>query len=643
MPRGELTAVTGVEEATAAVLAGVGITTLMDLVLAPRQTIRAALKSAGVTPLPSMSDIATWQDRARRLRLESPPSPGWDREASFVVSFERRAGDAGDEQRQTVVARAESDAPVQHVEADWSPDAVGQWIGTQIGDVGHSLRAAVPFLGGPSPDRGPAAPAAPAPSAPARGSENVIRHWNAVALEANRIAHTTGDDRGAHGPTGSARALAIVHLAMHDAYFSITGTYPTYLAGHGPAPTGADPEAAADAAAQRALSVLYASRASEFHRPELGGPGIAEGHAHGVAIADAILRDREADPDTGHRGYEPPIGRGQHRVDPAHHGQGFYGPFVGASRLFAVTQRHQLDPPPALDDDEYLRALREVRAKGIAPELMGTLGAGADLRTPEETLIGHFWAYDGPAGIGTPPRLYNQIVRRVSEDHGNSVEDDARLFALVNTAMADAGVLAWAEKYRYNLWRPVIGIREHDASMGGAGTAVAGPRIGNDCDPGWLPLGAPRTNPPQWNDPAPAPPPGPRWRTPDFPAYPSGHATFGAAALQSVRLFYGVTDDGPDDLFPGALVSDELDGHARDERGWTRSRHERRFPGGLWEMIEANGRSRVYLGVHWVFDAFAVDAGGDMDLSRNVGGVPLGLRVAKDLAANGLLRADAAG
>ena len=53
-------------------------------------------------------------------------------------------------------------------------------------------------------------------------------------------------------------------------------------------------------------------------------------------------------------------------------------------------------------------------------------------------------------------------------------------------------------------------------------------------------------------------------------------------------------------------------------------------------MIEENGRSRVYLGVHWVFDAFAVDAKGDMDLSRNIGGVPLGLAIADEIATKGL-------
>lgn len=53
-------------------------------------------------------------------------------------------------------------------------------------------------------------------------------------------------------------------------------------------------------------------------------------------------------------------------------------------------------------------------------------------------------------------------------------------------------------------------------------------------------------------------------------------------------------------------------------------------------MIEENGRSRVYLGVHWVFDAFAVDVNGNMDPNRKLGGVPLGLAIADDIATNGL-------
>lgn len=235
-------------------------------------------------------------------------------------------------------------------------------------------------------------------------------------------------------------------------------------------------------------------------------------------------------------------------------------------------------------------------------------------------MVGVYWGYDGASGLGTPPRLYNQIVRLVAETRGNSPADNARLFALVNAAMADAGILAWDEKYKHDLWRPVVGIREHDRSMGPAATR-ANSNISDDCDSSWLPLGAPLTNKAGKNF------------TPPFPAYPSGHATFGAAAFHVTRLFYDdVNQDRKDDLFDGLeFVSDELNGVSKDNKGTVRPRHVRRFPRGLWQMIEENGFSRVDLGVHWVFDAFAVTDDGVPDLDRNIGGVPLGLNIAEDV------------
>ncbi len=73
----------------------------------------------------------------------------------------------------------------------------------------------------------------------------------------------------------------------------------------------------------------------------------------------------------------------------------------------------------------------------------------------------------------------------------------------------------------------------------------------------------------------------------------------------------------------------------RDNKGAVRPRHARSFSKGLWQMIEENGRTRVYLGVHWVFDAFAVKNNGNMDLTQNIGGVPLGLKIAQDIFSAG--------
>jgi hypothetical protein len=470
---------------------------------------------------------------------------------------------------------------------------------------------------------------------------DAITHWNDVTQEANRVTHTTGDPRegGARGPAGSSRAFAIVHLAMHDAYFSINPApnFGTYLSGLPAAPAGASAEAAIAAAAHATLSALYPGQKAYFDAQHaaagLSGPGLFEGHGHGLAVAGAMLDARKGDPTTGDDGHAASMAPGGHRPDPDNADQGYHAPHYGArAACFAVTTRHTLNPPPAIGTLEYNDALEEVRGKGIAPELTGTLPPGAAARTPEETLIGLFWGYDGAKGLGTPPRLYNQIVRMIADDQGNAIDQNARLFALVNAAMGDAGILAWDDKYRYDLWRPVVGIREHDPSMGptGAGGSV----LDADCDPGWLPLGAPKTNDVAQKN-----------FTPPFPAYPSGHATFGAAALHTTRRYYGVTADGPDALANNlSFVSEELNGANTDNRGAVRPRHVREFPNGLWQMIEENGRSRVYLGVHWVFDAFVRDPStGGMDVTQNVGGVPLGLAIANDLATNGLIQANAAG
>jgi vanadium chloroperoxidase len=462
-----------------------------------------------------------------------------------------------------------------------------------------------------------------------------ILYWNDVALEANRVSFTNGKNEQP-GPTLSSRALAIVHLAMYDAYAAVKGNpiAPVNLSPYLPGLPDPKPNASADAAvaaaAHATLSSLYPSQKAFFDQKHaqagLKGSGLQEGHEYGLLVAQRILEKRQDDPDASDDGYCGSVARGAHRPDPDNPGQGYHAPFYGAkSRCFAVTTRHQLKAPPQPDTPEYLNALRQVRTKGIAPELAGTLPSTATPRTPSETLIGIYWGYDGAAELGTPPRLYNQIVRTVAISRANSVAQNARLFALVNVAMADAGILAWDQKYIHDLWRPVVGIREGDPSLGTTGSS--GNNLANDCDPFWLPLGAPKTNSKTME----------KNFTPPFPAYPSGHATFGAAALHITRLFYNVSNYNNDNLFNGlTFVSDELNGINRDNKGTVRPKHFRTFPGGLWQMIVENGLSRVYLGVHWVFDAFAPDSAGNPNLQQNVGGVPLGLAIAEDIFENGL-------
>lgn len=452
-----------------------------------------------------------------------------------------------------------------------------------------------------------------------------ILFWNEVSSYANKWSHS--NEGGTQlGPCLSSRALAIIHLAMYESFASIAQS-PTYYPALPPAPTGASVDAGICGAAYVTLCALYPPLQpyvlQKLHECQLEGSGIDEGLSYGCLIAQIVLQDRGNDPSVDGAAHVPSMGKGGHRPDPRNPKQGFHGPNYGAlSRGFAITNRWEVLPPPLPGSREYLAALEQVKVKGIARELFLD---SANHRTPEETLIGLFWAYDGAAGIGTPPRLYNQIVQKIAKHRGNSQAQNARLFALVNVAMADAGILTWDAKYKYNLHRPIVGIREYGDGLGlGASPA---PGLDAHADPTWLPLGAPRSNTSNGDF------------TPPFPAYPSGHATFGAAAFQAVRRFYGVHDLSPDNLLDGmSFVSDELDGITTDGHGTVRPRLNRTFPHGVYQMILENGWSRVFLGVHWSFDSFAIDTEGRPDLQVNMGGVPLGVKIANDIWDSGMKR-----
>jgi vanadium chloroperoxidase len=468
-----------------------------------------------------------------------------------------------------------------------------------------------------------------------------ILFWNAVALEANRVSHSDPDKREQNGPTLSSRALAIVHLAMYDAYAGIVGGagFPRYLNPAPPPPVAPPALSARDAvagAAHTALSALFRTQREFFNAQLNAFTTNTPSFAFGRTVANTLLAARRDDMDARDDGYRTSTNRGRHRVDPDNPGQGFHAPYYGAqTRGFAITVRHPLAAPPFVNGTsaKYLQALRNVRARGIRPDLTGTLPDGLfdQRRRGDDTLVGIFWGYDGANRLGTPPRLYNHIVRQVAVAQNNNEGQNARLFAFVNAAMGDAGILAWQHKFCFDFWRPVVGIREHDETLGPAAPYAAAVSF-SDGDPGWLPLGAPSTNSP-----------GMKNFTPNFPAYPSGHATFGAAALHVTRMFYGVgaQDKNPDNLFAGlALVSDEFNGGSRDNEGTVRPRHTRRFPRGLWQMIEENAESRVLLGVHWIFDSFDFTEDDDGNLvpdfaNENIGGVGLGLRIARDIFAAG--------
>jgi hypothetical protein len=423
---------------------------------------------------------------------------------------------------------------------------------------------------------------------------NKIRRWNHIAIDASGLDHTPvkpGEDRTAleqPGPGRSSRAMAIVHIAMFEAVNAIAGGYKSYV-GLDPAPEGASMDAAVCQSGHDTLVALFPSQASSFD--ELLAEDLAlleesaaktDGVEVGRRAAAGILDNRAAD---GSQHDEPKVNidyipsnePGKWRQDPISKHPLALGAYWGQVKPFVLETSSQFrtPPPPALDSPEYATAYEEVKRLG---------GDGITTpteRTPAQTDVGIYWAYDGTPSLCAPPRLYNQITVHIADLKGTDMVELARLLALVNVAMADAGIAIWESKYYYAFWRPITGIREADAGTGPTGQGDGNPATTGD--PNYSPLGAPASNLT-----------GPNF-TPPFPAYPSGHAGFGGAVFETLRNFYG-TDD-----IAFEFMSDEMNGVTRDREGSVRSMTMGQFAH-LSEAEEANGQSRIYLGIHWSFD-----------------------------------------
>jgi hypothetical protein len=493
--------------------------------------------------------------------------------------------------------------------------------------------------------------------------QDAILFWNEVTLEVHRRDFTfddaAGDDESGApmdrqglvpeqgGPTRASRALAMVHLAMYDA---MRATDPTvsgsaYLPNL-PAPTAnASAEAATGAAAASVLADLF-KRQTDFIQVKQdewlahlaangqGSASLSAGASFGTQVGSAMIAARRNDGHSQDAIYVPLATPGTHRAGPYNPQQGFLHPHWGDVTPFGVMQISNAMFIPPLSDagvGTYLNnplwplEVEEVRRLGAAQDY-ADLDPSTGERSAEETVIGLFWGYDGARGLGTPPRLYNQCVRSIAEATQLTPQENAVLFALINMIMADAGIAAWKEKYTYHVWRPVIGVREAAQGYGpgsasspltfnagdlplplpsdNAGVAnwlektPSTPTTGyngtKNSDPFWRPLGAPQTNTV-----------GIFHRTPNFPAYPSGHATFGTACFQTVFSYLealGTKGDSNDlNSFEFTVVSDELNGKSWDPDGSRRSRHARTLT--LAQAIHENAVSRIYLGVHWRMDA----------------------------------------
>ncbi len=382
--------------------------------------------------------------------------------------------------------------------------------------------------------------------------------------------------------------MAIVHIAMFDALDAVVGGYTSYT-GTQAGPGAMSVDAAISQTARDTLAALFPSQTATFNaylaedlavirNPLQKANGIDLGHRTAAAILAMRLNDGSQFPEPRFGvDYFPSDQPGHWRQDPISLIPLALGAHWGGCIPFVVNSTTQFGapPPPEMTSAAYTAAYNEAKNLGGDGIITPTQ------RTEEQTFIGTFWAYDGTPSLCAPPRLYNQITVQIADQRRLSAIQFARLLALANVAMAEAGMTIWESKYYYDFWRPVAGIRESDPGTGPTGLGDGNPDTVGDIN--FTPLGAPASNLT-----------GPNF-TPPFPAYPSGHAGFGGTLFEIMRRFYGT------DNIAFTFVSDEFNGQTRDHNGNVRPYRPRSFST-LSQAEEENGQSRIYLGIHWAFD-----------------------------------------
>ena len=467
--------------------------------------------------------------------------------------------------------------------------------------------------------------------------------WNHVALDATALDHSTssGSFGEQFGPTRTSRALAIVHLVMFETVNTITRNRPSYLSLQQAiltnvgvpkdqiTATTASIDRAIVEAAYRTLVVLYPEKKSGLldtayttDLVKLGDIPNAQGQrpanmilaeSVGAEAAKVILAKRAMDgselPDLTSADFQSVNPRTWHQ-DPITQLPPALGGNWPRVKPFLISTADAFRPgtgmlknvlPPAFNSPEFIQAYKEVKDLGGDPNAAlsavrwTTQTSRSGAMTPSDpvpadntnqTFVGIFWGYDGTALLCAPPRLYNMIATSIAlkEKPITTVEDMSQYLALINVTMADAGIAAWDAKYHFLFPRPVTYIRAVDADNTPEGSR----------NPRWTPLGAPVTN---GTD-------GGRNLTPPFPAYPSGHATFGGALFDAMTRYFKKLDPAfPNEGVAFDFVSDEFNGVNRGPGDLVPRKKVVTHFDSFKQAETLNARSRIYLGIHWQFDA----------------------------------------
>jgi hypothetical protein len=297
-------------------------------------------------------------------------------------------------------------------------------------------------------------------------------------------------------PPELTRALAMTHIALHDAANAVRPKYERY-AYHVTEDTGADPSAAAAVAAAEvlkhhrpakaaAIDALLAVDLAMVRNPQRLQNSINVGQAAAAAIIALRANDGSTSAATP---YTPGTEPGDYQPTAAI----VLLPGWGNVTPFAMAAGNQFlgNGPHALTSAEYAADYNEVKAYGSAT---------STVRTEEQTAEARFW-------IENPPTVFNRVAQREIINQDLDLWQAARGMALTQIAFADAIISTWNTKFTYNFWRPITAIRNGDTD-------------GNDAtiaDPTWTPLNV----------------------TPPFPEYDSAHAVVAAASATILTDVFG--------------------------------------------------------------------------------------------------------
>jgi uncharacterized protein (TIGR03118 family) len=341
-------------------------------------------------------------------------------------------------------------------------------------------------------------------------SADVVLQWNQAVLQAIRI------DKPTIGFV--TRDLAIVHTAIYDAVNAIDHAFSVF---HVAADAAADasPVAAAAAAGLFTASALFPTDTALFQAtfqasladvPD--GPAKTDGIAVGRFVAEQTLISRVTDGANAFVPYTPGNNPGDWRPTPSAFApaQTPQWPLVTPFALDSGSQ-FRPPPPPALTSAEYAAGFNEVKDFGRVD---------STVRTPEQTEVARFW--EAKAGTPQIAGYWNEIAENVATSQANTLDQNARLFAELNVALADETIAFFDAKYTYNRWRPVTAIQLADQD--GNPDTVA--------DPNWLQL----------------------LNTANHPSWVSAHGGISGAAATVLADFFG------NDNISFSLASEDLKG-----------------------------------------------------------------------------------